>query len=397
MDIVILADFCGRFDKSDNSRFTYLANMLKDNHQVEIITSDFSHGRKCYFEGVPTNYPYKITMLHEGEYKKNVCLQRFKAHYIWGKNVIEYLKQRKKPDVIYCSIPPLTAPYEAAKYCEENNIKFIIDVQDLWPEAFQMVFNIPVVSDIIFAPFKFLANGIYKRADKVVAVSQTYVNRVLQVNKKCASGDVVFLGTNMDTFDESAKNAKITLEKNPDEVWLAYCGTLGHSYNLTIVLEALKLLKDKGVTGFRFIVMGTGPLADNFKELATKYDLPVTFTGKLPYDEMCAQLKICDIAINPIVKGAAQSIINKHADYAMSGLPVVSTQEAKEYRNLLDDYKCGINCGVESVEDVAQAIETLINNEDLRVEMGKNSRKLGEEKFDRKKSYKNIVDVIEKN
>ena len=64
--------------------------------------------------------------------------------------------------------------------------------------------------------------------------------------------------------------------------------------------------------------------------------------------------------------------------------------------NLLDEYKCGINCGVESVEDVANAIERLINDEALRVEMGKNSRKLGEERFDRKKSYKNIVNAIEK-
>lgn len=395
MDIVILADFCGRFDETDNSRFLYLANMLKENHEVEVITSDFNHGTKSYFDSSPEGYPYKITMLHEGAYKKNVCLQRFKSHHLWGKNVIEYLKKRKKPDVVYCAIPPLKGPYEAAKYCEKNGIKFIIDVQDLWPEAFKLVFNLPVISKSVFAPFNFMANRIYKTADEIVAVSQTYANRALRVNSKCKKGISVFLGTNIDKFDHAAENAKITIEKNQDEVWIAYCGTLGHSYNIKIILEALKNLKSQGVTKFKFIVMGMGPLQNKFKELAIKWDLPVIFTGKLPYDEMCAQLKICDIAVNPISKGAAQSIINKHGDYAMAGLPVVSTQEAQEYRNLLEDYKCGFNCGVESTQEVTQAIRTLIENENLRLEMGRNSRRLGEEKFDRKQSYKTIINVIE--
>lgn len=395
MDIVILADFCGRFDETDNSRFLYLANMLKDNHQVEVITSDFNHGTKSYFEKVPDGYPYKITMLHEGVYKKNVCLQRFKSHYLWGKNVIEYLKKRKKPDVIYCAIPPLRGPYEAAKYCKKNGIRFIIDVQDLWPEAFRMVFNLPVISSCIFAPFDFLANRTYKMADEIIAVSQTYANRALQVNSKCQKGNVVFLGTNIDKFDYAAKNAKVTIEKNQSEIWIGYCGTLGHSYNITIILEALKNIKSKGITNFKFIVMGTGPLENKFKELAEKWDLPAVFTGKLPYDEMCAQLKLCDIAVNPISKGSSGSIINKHGDYAMAGLPVVNTQESKEYRELIDEYNCGINCGVESLEEVTQAIEKLMADEALRLEMGKNSRKLGEEKFNRKQSYTKIVEIIE--
>ena len=46
MDIVIIADFCGRFNQKDNGRFTYLAQLLCERHSVEIITSDFKHGEK---------------------------------------------------------------------------------------------------------------------------------------------------------------------------------------------------------------------------------------------------------------------------------------------------------------------------------------------------------------
>ena len=83
MDIVIIADFCGRFNQKDNGRFTYLAQLLCERHSVEIITSDFKHGEKKYFEFTPSDFPYKITMLHEGYYKKMFAFKDFE-HTIYG-------------------------------------------------------------------------------------------------------------------------------------------------------------------------------------------------------------------------------------------------------------------------------------------------------------------------
>ena len=106
-------------------------------------------------------------MLHESGYPKNVCLKRFFSHFVWGRNVKKYLTKRKHPDVVYCAVPSLTAAYLASKFCSKHNIKFVIDIQDLWPEAFQMVFNIPILSQLIFLPFTFKANLIYKKADVI--------------------------------------------------------------------------------------------------------------------------------------------------------------------------------------------------------------------------------------
>jgi hypothetical protein len=84
MDIVIVADYCGSFDGGFNSRFLYLAEMLcKDGHEVEIITSDFDHGRKQKFNENPSGFSYQITMLRELGYKKNICIKRFISDYYW--------------------------------------------------------------------------------------------------------------------------------------------------------------------------------------------------------------------------------------------------------------------------------------------------------------------------
>lgn len=392
MDIVILANYTFDFSASDNGRFSYLANMLSENgHDVEIITSDFYHITKEPRSYYPDRLKYKVTFLHEPGYQRNVCFQRFCSHHIWGKNVKKYLNDRKKPDVIYSSIPSLDGPSFAAKYCEKEHVRFVIDVQDLWPEAFQMVLNIPVISNIIFSPFKALANGIYKRADAICAVSDTYCERAKRVNHKVKEATTVFLGTDLSSFDKYTIGKPI-LDKKTEEIWLAYCGTLGSSYDLMIVIDALAILNDKRV---RFIVMGDGPKMDQFKSYATEKGIKAEFVGRIKYNEMCRLLCSCDITVNPIVHMAAQSIINKHADYAASGLPVVSTQENDEYRRLIDQYNMGFNCENGNAKDLAEKIRILANNEEMRKRMGRNARRCAEERFDRAYTYRLLINEIE--
>lgn len=413
MDILFIADFCGGLDGQGNNRFLYLANMLCKEHEVEILTSDFNHGKKAYFSDLPSDFPFKVTMVHEGQYRKNVSLHRLYGHWIWAKNVQRYLDARKKPDIVYAAVPPLMAAYLAAKYCENNGIRFIIDIQDLWPEAFKTALQVPIISSILLAPFHFLANGIYKHADKVIAVSNTYVSRALQANDKCKSGLTVFLGTELKAFDKNARENAIAglndakpeycerlpadnkgsangqVVKQKDEVWIAYIGNLGNHYDLDTVFSALSKLNDGKL---KFIVMGDGERKKAFEK--NPEGLNCVFTGRLPYSQMCGMLAACDIAVNPIRKGSCQSIINKHADYAAAGLPVLNTQECVEYKELVDSYHMGFNCECENAEDLADKLKILANNEKLREEMGKNARRCAEDWFDRGKTYRLICKAI---
>lgn len=392
MDIVIISEFCEDFSKTDNDRFLYLAKMLSGDNNVEIITSSFRHTTKKHRRKPLTEWPFKITFVEEPGYPKNVCLKRFQSHHKWGKNVENYLKSRKKPDVVYCAVPSLTGPNLVAKFCEKNNIRFVIDVQDLWPEAFQMIINIPVISSIAFLPFKYVANSIYKRADAVCGVSDTYVDRALAVNKKCNNGTSVYLGTDLGLFDcYTSETHPFAYNKSTSEIWIGYCGTLGSSYDITVVIDALATIDDFRI---KFLVMGDGPKIDEFKADASNKDVNALFLGRLPYDEMCKMLYACDIAVNPITHGAAQSIINKHADYVGAGLPIINTQESEEFRRLIDDFEMGINCENGNSKEVAQAIQKLIQDTGLRKKMGLNARKCAEQCFDRKTTYRKLTSII---
>lgn len=80
----------------------------------------------------------------------------------------------------------------------------------------------------------------------------------------------------------------------------------------------------------------------------------------------------------------------------LRGLPVINNQESREYRNLVEDYQIGFNVENSNPEELAEKIELLYKDEELRKRLGANNRKLAEEKFDRKITYDEIKKVIEK-
>lgn len=398
MDVLIVAEFLDDIKDPNtyNSRFLTVADMLAARgHRVRIVTSDFIHSAKQHVSGITKCKGHDMVTLHEPGYRKNISLRRFYSHHALAKNLKKWLKTIEKPDVIYCAVPSLDFAYEAARYARQNGIKFVVDIQDLWPEAFEMVVNIPLVSKLAFSGLRIRADFIYRTADRVVAVSQTYADRALEVSQKCHSGDAVFLGTDIERFD-SFRREKSPLEKKEDEIWLGYVGTLGYSYDLETVMDAMDLSRDvPEYHNLRFVVVGDGPLREKFQSYAQKKGVNARFLGMLPYPQMVAVLTQCDIAVNPIKRGSAGSIINKHGDYAAAGIPVVNSQEAPEYRRLVEERNMGRNCRCQDAQDMAKKLRELVRSPELRKTMGDNARACALELFHRGRTYQKIIDAIE--
>lgn len=400
MDVVLVAHYLGDLEhpEGNNSRFLYLAKLLKKRGmEVEILTSSFFHEKKRQYGQLPEVWEgCKLTVICEPGYPKNVCLQRFYSHDMLAQGMKKYLQKRKKPDVVYAAVPSLSVGRMLATYCEKQDVGFVIDVQDLWPEAFEMVFHVPVVSSVLYAPLRWQANYIYRHADAIGAVSETYVQRAMSANTKAKAPAAVFLGTRLSGFD-GMKKEPVALEKAEGELWMGYIGTLGNSYDLHSVLSAMVLLKQENrCENLRFVVMGDGQQREPLEAFAREQGLKVSFTGSLPYPKMVSTLCQCDFAVNPIRGKSAASIVNKVGDYAAAALGVVNTQENEEYRALLERYGAGMNCENGNVLELAKAIEQLCENDALRKAMGQGNRRLAEERFDREKQYPLLCELVQR-
>lgn len=393
-DVLMVIHTMASLEPTDNDRFTYLANMMhKKNNNVEIVTSDYEHHKKRYRnKDIVKAYPYKFTFLHENEYKKNISIKRIIGHISFALRLKKYLKNRKKPDVIYCAVPPTISSKVVANYARKNKIKFVVDVQDLWPESFEMILGNNIISKLLLYPMKRNVDNVYKQADSIIAVSNTFVKRAALVNEKAEIKESVYLGTDADIVDNAIK--KSTLTKKENEFLITYIGNISKSYDFENLFNALYILTKREIKDIRFLVIGDGNLRKSVQKLAEDYFPNTTFLGYLPYDDVVSYLKISDIAVNPIIASSASTIVNKVGDYAAVGIPVVNTQSTEEYRNLVNKYNVGLNTIPENPEDIAEKILELYTDEKKRVTMGLNNRKLFEEMFNRKNTYTKIVNAL---
>lgn len=394
-DILMIVHTMGTLLETDNDRFTYLAKLLIEvGSNVEIVTSDFEHHKKNYRDvNIVQKHPFKVTFLHENPYKKNISIKRVIGHISFAMRLKSYLEKRKNPDVIYCAIPPTVSASIAARYAEKNKIRFVIDIQDLWPESFEMVLGNNILSKICLHPIAFFANRAYQQADAFIAVSNTYLKCGMKINKKAKCFKSVYLGTDGRIINQIV-HSNLPKVKNDNVFSIAYIGNFGKSYDFLHLFQALALLKEKGIKNIRMHMIGDGDERYVVEKLIKEYYPNTIITGYLPYHEMIRYLVQCDIAVNPIIKGTYSSVVNKVADYAATGKPVINTQDNLEYQRLVETYNVGFNALPENTEDIANKILKLYENQKLREKMEKNNQKLFKSHFDRSCTYQEIVNAL---
>ena len=381
------------------TRFRYLCEFLvKKGYEVDLITTTFQHWEKKQrdLESVDQkSYPFGIKFIYEPGYRKNIDLRRVRSHKIAAENLRKLLEKEGDYDLIYAEIPPNDVALAAAEYAHRNKIPFVADVNDLWPEAMRMVFDIPIVSDLLFYPLKRDAEKVYSLTSGVIGTSDEYRDRPFLNQKRDVLKETVYVGNEISVFDREAEQHADEVQKEEGTFWVTYAGTIGTSYDIrTMVLAAEELMK-QGKTKIRFQILGDGPTREMLENLAKERKIQnVKFTGYVPYEQMAAYLVKSDVLINSFVRKAPQSIVTKIGDYLAAGKPMINTCMSPEFRKKVEQDGFGINIEPEDVRELVNAVEWMYENEAERNDMGNRARKIAEEQFDRSVSYGKIEAMI---
>lgn len=384
------------------SRIPFLARLLAGaGFEVDLITSTFQHWDKAQRNTTDERYqnlPYRIRFVYEPGYKKNLDLVRINSHRIFANNLRALLESRfadnsRAYDLIYSLIPMNDMARTCAEVAAEHDIPFIVDVNDLWPEAMRMAIDIPVISDIAFAPFARDAKRVYELASAVVGTSDEYADRPAKDREKPYIKRTVYVGNDLDAFDAGARSHEGEIAKPEGEFWVAYAGTMSTSQDLATLIEAVALAAAQDAR-IRCKLLGDGPNRPNLEQLAAKLNAPVDFIGYVKHDLMAAYLCASDVTVNSLIRTAPQSIVTKIGDYLAAGIPLINTGLSPEFCAKVEADGFGVNVEPENAPALANAIVELAGNDALRADMGKRARTIAEEQFDQKNSYQVIVELI---
>ena len=387
------------------TRFAYLADMLqKKGYEVDLYTSSFNHWEKAQrnpqaVEEIRSRTDYGIRLVHEPGYKKNIDVRRIISHTILAENAVKEIEKNsrdRKYDLLYAIIPDNGLAAAVTKYGNEQGIPVVIDVEDLWPESMEMVMHIPVVTDVLYYPYRKYARYAYKHASGFIGTSDEYRDKPLEYG---ADADLprktVYVGCDLDVFDGGVAEFSDGIEKDEKEFWIIYAGTLGTSYDIDTLVRAAQKLYADGYGDIYVKILGGGPLQEQFEAAAAEKPCHVDFLGYMPYEQMAAYLVKSDVTINSFVKKAAQSIVNKIGDYLAAGKPMINTCSSREFRSKVEQDGFGVNVEAENVDVLADAILQLYKDPELREQMGITARRIAEEQFDRKNAYVEIEKLIE--
>jgi len=386
-------------------RYAHLAQMLADKgHRVIWWSSNFCHTTKSLRSQAQTsirvNDNWRIILLETPKYGKNISLRRIWSHYIYARALkTEGGKCTEAPDILLASSVPLSVASTASALAKRFGAKFIIDVQDLWPESFELILpaRLRWLARILLSPLRLFANRIYAKADGITAISLTLLQRAVSVSKNKSKETMVLpLAVDIALFRkyESLVEEDIPIIKhNHDEFWATYAGTIGKAYDVRAILEAADVLANSQLN-IRFFIAGIGPDYDKMRNYASTRKLDnVTFTGLLNYGNVVHLLNQSDIGLVTYVTGLHGGFPNKVFDYLAAGLPIVNSAE-EELGNLVRAERIGLQYEAGNVESLAKAIVELYNNPGERLDMGRRARKLAEERFDMNKEYPKFEEFL---
>ncbi|MDI9615099.1 glycosyltransferase family 4 protein [Methanothermobacter sp.] len=215
--------------------------------------------------------------------------------------------------------------------------------------------------------------------EKIIVTQEAYIERSPFLKQYIDKIEIIPAGVDTNKFKPTitrGSNGKdcptIFFLSNLDEY---------HRYKgLFYLLNALKIVK-RTMSDFKLIVGGKGSLIGEYKKLAKKLGIEenVEFHGFISNEKLASYYSYADIFVLPSVsneEGFGMVALESLA----CGTPVIVTDIVGVSRDLAD-YKAGIVVKPRDVEDLSKSIIKLINDPEGRLKMGRNGRKLVEEKY----------------
>lgn len=219
---------------------------------------------------------------------------------------------------------------------------------------------------ILFAKYQ---KSVLKECNALVTVTPKMVEKLQKVNNN------VHMITNYPIIEEKS----VMPRQKYQEDYVFFAGGIGPQWCHEKIIEALE--KTKGIK-YRL----AGPIEENYKKLLERTSgwKSVDYLGRIPHSEVEKEYRgaIAGMAINECrqIKGEGTLGNTKLFEVMAAGVPVICTNY-RLWKEIINQYNCGICVNSENVDEIAEAI-VYIKEHPVEAEiMGKQGRKAIEEQY----------------
>jgi glycosyltransferase involved in cell wall biosynthesis len=295
-------------------------------------------------------------------------------------------KRLPAPDVVFATHTPLTIGLAGLALGRYFKVPFVFEARDLWPEA---LINVGALKNpLVILWLERMAKKIYAGAKHIVALSPGMKEGIVRAGVPTEKVTVIPNASDLDLFrpdiDGSTQRQRLELK---DRFAAIYFGAMGLANGLEYVIEAARILAERGKNNIVFVLIGSGGKRAELKKLASEYELKnVIFSNPAADKEQLAQIVAgCDVCLT-IYRATKEHTWspNKMFDALAAGKPVLINVPGW-LGETIEKNNCGRCVDAPSPEMLADALQELAGNPELCRQMGKNARELAEREFDRLK------------
>jgi len=299
-----------------------------------------------------------------------------------------------RPDVVFATHTPLPIGLAGISLSRHFNVPFVFEVRDLWPEG---LVDLGVLKNpVAIWWLRRLAKKIYVAADHIVALAPGMKDGIIRAGIRSDRITVIPNGSDLDVFrpdlDGSRWRERLGLA---DRFAAIYFGAMGPANGLEYVIEAARILDQRGKDQIVIILQGDGAKRAELEKMARHYKLKnVVFQDPVPKEEIAqavAGCQVCMTILRPSKHNAWSP--NKMFDALAAGKPVL-INVAGWLGETIENNNCGRCLDPYRPEALANALEELSADPELCRKMGKNGRELGEREFDRRKLASRLERVL---
>lgn len=258
-------------------------------------------------------------------------------------------------------------------------VRFIFDHHDLAPELFEAKFGDRL--GLLSRAIAFLERCSLRTARVSIATNQSFKDVAVRRGGKREQD--VFVVRNCPDLKTLRGRERGRSRKNADSLLVVYVGFMGPQDGLVLLIEVIEqIVKREQRRDTQFVLVGDGSELPRLRALVHNrgLDAYVVFTGQVSYEQVAQYLSMADVGAAPDPKTPMndKSTMIKILEYMAYGLPVVLF-DLEEGRRIAE--AAALYATPNDPVDFADQIVRLLDDEDLRRELGACGRSRVEERL----------------
>ncbi len=390
-----------------------LAKTLHDRgHEVTWWASSFRHADHTFryerevcldWEGI------KLILVQSPGYSRNVSLGRLWDHHVLGKNMAKAINLYKPPDIIHCGYPTLETCEAMVNYGNTHKIPTMIDVRDMWPEAFADVVpkRIRPLAKHFFNYFSSRSQKMFSRATAISGHTIHFRDYGLsKARRRTGRFDKWFPFAYQSTPPDQDALAyaqtfwdELGITEKTDWLTICFFGNLNterSEIDHCTCAHALSILRKRNVKA-RVVYCGAGNVAEKIAQEFAHIPEQVLTPGYMDSAQIYVLMRRSNLGLLPYLPTMdfALSLPNKSIEYLSGGLPVLTSLTKGLLFNIFSTEGCIVTYSNGDPERLADILENLAKDKKQLNEMSINAVNLFEKEFRAEKVYNELADLLE--